>query len=120
MTTGVRQRISKLEFLRRVGQRAEQPANVVSEVYEAIIAELVDGVTRGDDVVLTAFGRFYRQDHKGHKVRFGKDDVEGYSVLKFSASPSVNRRLRDDSIDLSDAYLYDFAAEPYDMLQAAG
>ncbi|MDL5199565.1 hypothetical protein [Streptomyces sp. ALI-76-A] len=51
--------------------------------------------------MLTSFGRFYRQDHKGHKVRFGKSDVDNYVVLKFSASSSFNRRLGGNEDEIS-------------------
>lgn len=89
-------RISKREFISRVAARSDLPIRVVSEVYEAMFGELTDAVSCGDTVVLTGFGRFYRQAHKGHKVRFGKQDVDDYSVLKFSASRSINRRLEVD------------------------
>lgn len=87
------ERISKREFISRVAVRSGLPVKAVSPVYEAIIDELAASVQCGETVVLTGFGRFYRQDHKGHKVRFGKSDVDDYSVLKFSASRSMNRQL---------------------------
>ena len=97
MKTTVHPRISKRGFISKVAGRSGQPIRVVSEVYESLIAELTDAVRRGDTVVLTGFGRFARQTHKGHKVRFGKKDVDDYSVLKFSASRSINRRLDPDA-----------------------
>jgi nucleoid DNA-binding protein len=96
MGTTEHSRISKREFISRVAVRGDFPIRVVSEVYEALLGELTDAAGRGETVVLTGFGRFYRQAHKGHKVRFGKDDVDDYLVLKFSASRSVNRRLDVD------------------------
>jgi nucleoid DNA-binding protein len=111
MGATVQPRISKREFISLVASRSGQPIRVVSEVYESLIGELTEAVRRGDTVVLTGFGRFTRQLHKGHKVRFGKKDVDGYSVLKFSASRSINRRLDPDadpsspeSYDLIDAF----------------
>ncbi|MEU6263722.1 HU family DNA-binding protein [Saccharopolyspora shandongensis] len=89
-------RISKREFISRVAVRSDLSIRVVSEVYKALLGELTDSVSGGETVVLTGFGRFYRQAHKGHKVRFGKQDVDDYSVLKFSASRSINRRLEVD------------------------
>lgn len=97
METTVQPRISKREFISLVASRSGLPIRLVSEVYESLIAELTDAVRRGDTVVLTGFGRFARQMHKGHKVRFGKKDVDDYSVLKFSASRSINRRLDPDA-----------------------
>lgn len=86
-------RISKREFITRVAERTGWPMKTVSSVYEGIFGELTEAVTQGEIVVLTRFGRFYRQDHKGHKVRFGQSEVDDYSVLKFSASRSLNRQL---------------------------
>jgi nucleoid DNA-binding protein len=113
-------RISKREFITRVAARSgnlievapEDPLKVVgdgstrivevvnddrrkvvADVYEALIDELLEVVSSGGSVVLTGFGRFYRQDHKGHKVRFGKSAVSSYPVLKFSASRSVRPRI---------------------------
>lgn len=99
METRARPRISKREFISRVASRSDQSIKLVGEVYEALLKELTEAVQRGDVVVLTGFGRFYRQAHKGHKVRFGKKDVDDYSVLKFSASRSINRRLEVDEGD---------------------
>ncbi|MGI8306959.1 HU family DNA-binding protein [Saccharopolyspora hattusasensis] len=100
MATTRHPRISKREFISRVAVRSDLSIRVVSEVYEALLGELTDAVSGGETVVLTGFGRFYRQAHKGHKVRFGKQDVDDYSVLKFSASRSINRRLEvDESTD---------------------
>ena len=96
METRVHPRISKRKFISRVASRSDQSIKLVGEVYEALLEELTEAVRRGDVVVLTGFGRFYRQAHKVHKVRFGKKDVEDYSVLKFSASRSINRRLELD------------------------
>lgn len=104
-TTG-HPRINKREFISMVAGRSGQSIRLVSEVYESLIGELTDAVRRGDTVVLTGFGRFCRQTHKGHKVRFGKADVDDYSVLKFSASRSINRRLESDGTALTDPAAY--------------
>ncbi|WP_081416702.1 HU family DNA-binding protein [Arthrobacter castelli] len=87
------ERVTKQQFVSGVSARTGLSAAMVSAVYEGILDELVDTVAGDQAVVLTGFGRFYRQVHKGHKVRFGKSDVEDYPVLKFSASRSVSRRL---------------------------
>lgn len=102
--SGEQQRVSKREFIARVAARNGLSVKTVSSVYEGIIGELTEAVSQGETVVLTRFGRFYRQAHKGHKVRFGKQDIDDYSVLKFSASPSVNRHLdgEEDEPDGSD------------------
>ncbi|MDH2391585.1 HU family DNA-binding protein [Streptomyces sp. HNM0663] len=93
-------RVSKREFISRVATRSGSPVRVVSKVYESLLGELTGAVSCGETVVLTGFGRFYRQDHKGHKVRFGKSNVGDYVVLKFSASSSFNRRLGGDEDEI--------------------
>ncbi|MFI9629310.1 HU family DNA-binding protein [Streptomyces sp. NPDC052042] len=96
METAEHSRVSKREFISRVAVRSGLPVKVVGAVYTALFSELRCAVGDGETVVLTGFGRFYRQAHKGHKVRFGKQDVGDYPVLKFSASRSVNRRLEKE------------------------
>ncbi|MFE7121792.1 HU family DNA-binding protein [Streptomyces sp. NPDC057654] len=96
METTTNARISKRKFISRVATRSKLPVRVVNTVYKSLLGELTDAVSCGETVVLTSFGRFYRQDHKGHKVRFGQSDVGDYVVLKFSASSSFNRRLAGD------------------------
>jgi nucleoid DNA-binding protein len=91
-----RQRISKREFISRVAARSGWPIKTVNSVYEGILDELLDAVSHGETVALTGFGRFYRQTHRGHKVHFGQSEVDDYSVLKFSASRIVNRKLESE------------------------
>lgn len=93
------ERVNKREYISAVAERAGVPIHVASAVYEAGIQELLETVSRGDRLVLTGFGRFYLQAHKGHRVQFadakgGKNPViEDYSVLKFSARREVNKHL---------------------------
>ncbi|MEU9167868.1 HU family DNA-binding protein [Streptomyces sp. NPDC048420] len=101
METTTNPRVSKREFISRVAMRSKLPVRVVNKVYESLLGELTGAVSCGETVVLTSFGRFYRQDHKGHKVRFGKSDIDDYVVLKFSASSSFNRRLGDNADEMS-------------------
>ncbi|KUG56126.1 hypothetical protein AVL60_04625 [Kocuria palustris] len=99
-------RVSKRDFISRVAARTDLPIRLVSTVYEGLLDELRDLVRARSTVVLTGFGRFYLQEHKGHKVRFGKSAVNDYSVLKFSASRSMNRELdqerEDEDLDSPD------------------
>ena len=75
-------RVSKRDFISRVAARTDLPIRLVSTVYEGLLDELRDLVRARSTVVLTGFGRFYLQEHKGHKVRVGKSAVNDYSVLK--------------------------------------
>ncbi|MFF8914193.1 HU family DNA-binding protein [Streptomyces sp. NPDC015032] len=111
METTTNPRVSKREFISRIATRSGLPVRTVSKVYESLLGELTGAVSCGKTVVLTSFGRFYRQDHKGHKVRFGKSDVDDYTVLKFSASSSFNRRLGGDEGELG--------PETYGMIEDA-
>ncbi|NYH53030.1 DNA-binding protein HU-beta [Nocardiopsis arvandica] len=90
------ERVTKRAFIAAVARRVGLPKRVVSEIYDAAIAELMDVVRRGDRLILTGFGSFERQWHKGHPVRFtkgGEDKVDDYSVLKFSATRQTNQRI---------------------------
>ncbi|WP_405776208.1 HU family DNA-binding protein [Streptomyces sp. NBC_01538] len=100
METTTNPRVSKRKFISRVATRSGLPVRTVKKVYESLLGELTGAVSCGETVVLTSFGRFYRQDHKGHKVRFGKSDVDNYAVLKFSASSTLNRRLGGDEVEI--------------------
>jgi len=90
-------RVSKREFVSRFARRAGVPVRVASHVYESMIEELLEIVGNGDKLTLTGFGKFYPQEHKGHRVRFadedGKQEIDAYNVLKFSATREVNRRV---------------------------
>ena len=87
-------RVSKREFTKRFARRAGVPERVATAVYEAMIEELLEIVGNGDRVTLTGFGKFYPQEHKGHRVRFADGDnkeIENYAVLKFSATRAINK-----------------------------
>jgi nucleoid DNA-binding protein len=95
-------RVSKREFLAQVSGRSHIPARTVSRVYDTIIAELMDTMRRGDQLMLTGFGKFYPQAHKGHRVQFadnGASAIDDYFVLKFSATRNVNKALAQKPSD---------------------
>lgn len=90
------ERVTKRMYIASVARRAGLPKRVVSQVYDAAMAELLDVVSRGNRLILTGFGSFERQWHKGHPVRFtkvGETRVDDYSVLKFSATRQTNQRI---------------------------
>lgn len=96
------QRVSKREFIARVSSRSRIPVKTVNRVYDKALAELLDIVTRGDQLMLTGFGKFYPQAHKGHRVQFaegGETQIDDYYVLKFSATRSVNKTLAQGPVD---------------------
>lgn len=90
------QRVSKRKFIANVAHRSGLPIKVVGQVYDTGLAELMDIVSKGDQLMLTGFGKFYPQAHKGHRVQFadsGSKVIDDYHVLKFSATRSVNKLL---------------------------
>lgn len=91
-------RVSKREFVQRFARRGGISVGAAQTAYNAMIDELVDLVSRGNTVTLTNFGKFYPQTHKGHRVQFAKDEgsgeVDDYTVLKFSATREVNKRVK--------------------------
>jgi nucleoid DNA-binding protein len=90
-------RVRKREFLARVAAEAELPLRTVNLVYDTLLDELLETMRRGEALMLTGFGKFYPQAHKGHRVRLFKEQdgkaIDDYFVLKFSATRSVNRSL---------------------------
>lgn len=115
-------RVSKREYLARVSARSRIPLRTVTRVYDTAMEELMETAKRGDALMLTGFGKFYPQSHKGHRVQiFDKDtglpkfasDIEDYRVLKFSATRNVNKALgnkpsgdRPEPLDESDPNLF--------------
>lgn len=101
-------KVNKEDFLERVASRLQidspdgevnlKAKFTVSEVYDAMIAEVEHVVRSGCRLSLTGFGSFYAQMHKGHPVQFGDQikKVADYPVFKFSASNVLNKRLRDE------------------------
>lgn len=90
------QRVSKREFLARVSAESEIPLRTVNAVYDSILDELLETMRRGNQLMLTGFGKFYPQAHKGHRVQFAGGDaraIDDYFVLKFSATRAVNKSL---------------------------
>lgn len=108
-------RITKKEFLAQVANDIDingliQDAmdrntmnvdlDITTKIYETIRSHILDNVKSGAVVSLAGFGAFYLQKHKGHPVRFKKDNhsVPDYMVLKFSPSDVVNREIRQPSV----------------------
>jgi len=96
-------KISKRPFitaLQNQGYTSEEAMNL----YETFMNTLIAEITSGKEVSLTGFGNFTLKYHKGHPIQFADDRkaVNGYLTLKFSASHTLNRRLRNDTrlIDL--------------------
>ena len=91
-------RINRSEILNNVSERTGISVTDVKAVYEAFLDEVVEKAVAGHTVVLNGFGTFYVQSHKGHPIRFEsfrhRGAIEDYLVFKFSASHSMNDKLR--------------------------
>lgn len=92
-------RVSRREFVQRIARRTNQPVDGVQQVYDAMVAEIIELTTKGYNVTFTGFGRFYTQPHKGHRVRFadpdGTTEVPDYMTLKFSATSAINKQIKE-------------------------
>jgi DNA-binding protein HU-beta len=97
------QRVPKRDFLSQVAERSHIPVKTVTRVYDTILEELMEIATRGDQLMLTGFGKFYPQAHKGHQVQFagkeGAEEIPDYHVLKFSATRTVNKALSGKPVE---------------------
>ena len=92
---------TKRPFITRLCEKKGCTVKEASVIYEMFIATLMDEILAGNKVILTGFGDFMLKSHKGHKIRFSKNDViDEYLTLKFSASNTLNRQLRESSNDL--------------------
>ena len=53
--------MNKRELVADISARTRQPVSVVGEVIDALIESVSGSVARGDKVVLSGFGTFYRR-----------------------------------------------------------
>lgn len=92
------ERVNKNEFLSKLAERTGLPVRTVSLVYKEAVAELMDIVLRGDRLMLTGLGSFYRQKHKGHYVQFANDGqgkkIKDYMVLKFASTVDIEQAMQ--------------------------
>lgn len=72
-----------------------------TQAYCAVINGIKHAVSNGMRLQLYGFGTFYLQLHKGHKMQFQptQNTTDDYLVLKFSASSSLNKHIRDGKFD---------------------
>lgn len=90
-------KMNRSEYLTRVAKRSGYSRKVVNDVYDAMVTEFVDVLRSDRQLLLTGFGNYYIQKHKGHPVQFSggmkKDIVNDYDVLKFSPSNILKRQV---------------------------
>lgn len=89
-------KVNKQEFMKYVEEKHKIPAADFERFYDALIDCIVDKLMQGKKVAFTRFGVFYLQKHKGHPVQFedNGNNINDYVVFKFSASDTLNQKLR--------------------------
>lgn len=74
------------------------------DVYNLFMETLIEELLKGNDVVLTAFGTFRLQLHRGHPTPFHDNrtehSVDSYLTLKFAPSINMTRQLHKPDKDL--------------------
>lgn len=95
VSADARSRVNRGDFLARVSRRSCVPKAQVHEVFKAFVDEVLISMGKGEEVILTGFGKFYPQLHSGHSVQFSKKvkRIEDYHVLKFSSTKETNRKI---------------------------
>jgi len=91
-----KEKVTRKQLLEDVAQKSGVDVAVVNQVYNSLVDCIVNMASEGNHLSLTGFGNFYRQTHKGHPVQFESPGsiVPDYALLKFSASDTINKRLR--------------------------
>lgn len=99
-----KEKMNRSEFLARVAKRTGYSRRMIVEVYDAMVDEFVAAMRDKKQLLLTGFGTYFVQQHKGHPVQFsgGNEMVEDYDVLKFSPSNILKRRVRNNENVFSD------------------
>jgi len=91
-------RVNRSEVFHDVSEKTGFTPAEIRTMYSALVDSIIEHSLRGDTVIMNGFGVFYVQKHKGHPISFrsmnGEDVLEDYLVFKFSASHSMNERLR--------------------------
>ena len=89
-----KQKIGQVEFIRNVAERSGLTRVEVRKVYDAMLEEILENVSKDIRVTFPNFGAFYASNHKGHYVQYGNRRIDDYVNLKFSATRKVNRILQ--------------------------
>lgn len=95
-------KISRNRFLALAAKDSGIDVEVLSKSFEAIENRLYKDLASGKRVILTGFGAFYLQKHKGHPVQFEvqyNSKMPDYVLMKFSTADVMNRRFRKDYED---------------------
>ena len=90
------------EFIQFIAKENDMDMDDAKRAYWAVVTAIKALVAKGVDLQLRGFGRFYLQLHKGQCPQFqdgvNRTPMPDYLVLKFSASTSVNRYMRDGNM----------------------
>lgn len=85
------------EFVDWIALQNGMSRDEATQAYGAVINGIKKAIANGKRLQLYGFGIFYLQLHKGHKMQFQpkQNTTDDYLVLKFSASSSLNKHIRD-------------------------
>lgn len=100
--------MKKQAFISKLADESGLTRREANDVFNAFLRIVMSEVMKGEDVALRGFGTFRLQHHKGHAVSIGKKDtIDGYYVLKFRASETLNKQLRammEDGVSLDEFF----------------
>lgn len=88
-------RLVRSDIIRLIAEDTGMTEHEVATVYDRLIDLILTSVSEGKVVTLRNFGRFETRIHKGHSMHFthSHEPVGDYTVLKFTPTTRVNRRL---------------------------
>lgn len=103
-------KLNKRQFIDYLVKSRGLTHTEASEAYDTVIGGIIEVVGDGISLSLMGFGVFYLQEHRGHPIQFKgeKTYVDGYRVVKFSASNALNLAVREGAYEGKTApYLQD-------------
>lgn len=86
-------KVTKRPFIAKLAEKG-YTLKEASDIYKAFVDSLIEEVLKGNEVMLTGFGRFSLKLHKGHPIKFTDTPMPDYLVLKFVASNTLSKNLR--------------------------
>lgn len=94
-------RINMKQITQRVAENTGCSNRMVKRITSALFCEISDILGDGDRFMVSGFGQFSTQKHKGHPVQFGQAKgrrvIEDYLVVKFEPSDVLIDNIRKKS-----------------------
>lgn len=91
------EKINKKDFVKTISQKNNISYKAAEFCYDIIIKGIINEVSKNHKLMLSGFGTFYLQNHRGHFVP--SDDLKNKKctnclTFKFSASKTLNKQIR--------------------------